>query len=516
MIHEVQRRRKRIAAYHVAPSHAEACRLLDELGPRARVIAGGSDLLLELERGDRPGVDTLVDVSQIPGASEIVAEGSMVWIGSAVTHAQVVRSGLCRTGLTPLAQACLEVGAAQLRNTATVVGNVVTASPANDTLSALSVLDTVVEIVSASGRRTVPLAEFTTGYRSVDLRPGELVSRLGVRRLRDDETAMFAKSGLRRAQAISVVHLAARLRRRAGVVDDLVIAVGSIAETVVVFDDLDELVVGRELDDVVIALTAAAISVVSKPIDDLRATAQYRKAVLAAMARRVLMCLREGRQLEAWPDDPPTLAVAGAPASATSPPAARDAGSADAAGCAGSADAAGGERMSMVVNGTACSGPRDADSTLLEWLRDHAGTLGVKEGCAEGECGACTVVCDGQAVLSCIVAAPRMAGAEVLTVEGLADGSGLSGVQQAFVDAGAVQCGFCTPGFVMAATALLDEQPEPSAEQIREALAGNLCRCTGYDSIMRAVRAAAAAAQLAEQAGQQQAQPAGQTGGQAS
>ncbi len=511
MIHEVQRRRKRIAAYHVASSHAEACRLLDELGPRARVIAGGSDLLLELERGDRPGVDTLVDVSQIPGASEIVAEGSMVWIGSAVTHAQVVRSALCRTALTPLAQACLEVGAAQLRNTATVVGNVVTASPANDTLSALSVLDTVVEIVSASGRRTVPLAEFTTGYRSVDLRPGELVSRLGVRRLRDDETAMFAKSGLRRAQAISVVHLAARLRRRAGVVDDLVIAVGSIAETVVVFDDLDELVVDRELDDVVIALTAAALSVVSAPIDDLRATAAYRKAVLAAMVRRVLVCLRDGRQLEAWPDDPPTLATA-AQAPAAGPLTARHAGYGGSAVSAGSVAS----MMSMTVNGTACSGPRDADSTLLEWLRDHAGTLGVKEGCAEGECGACTVICDGSAVLSCIVAAPRMAGAEVLTVEGLADGSGLSGVQQAFVDAGAVQCGFCTPGFVMAATALLDEQPEPSAEQIREALAGNLCRCTGYDSIMRAVRAAAAAAQQAEQAGQQQAQPAGRARGQAS
>jgi len=521
VLHEVQRRHKRISAYLVASSAYEACGLLEELGPSARVIAGGSDLLLELDRGDRTGVHTLVDVSALPGAAAISEDSGRVWLGSGVTHAQVVQSELCRSALTPLAQACLEVGAPQLRNTATVVGNVVTASPANDTLSALSALDTVVELLSPSGRRTVPLAEFVTGYRSVDLRPAELVSRLGVRPLEPDETAMFAKSGLRRAQAISVVHLAVRLRRdslKSGI-SDLVVAVGSIGPTVEAFDDLAGLASEEGLSEAAMDEIASAAAARVNPMDDLRATAQYRKTVLRVMLRRVLHCLASGDPLAAWPAQPPTLAVAGShwrphtgrrgdgQAQRDDPaaqgrrtgsrlraephpgPAALPGGGSGSAGGVGS-----GAPLTMTVNGAACSGPRDANATLLDWLRDHAGTLGVKEGCAEGECGACTVVCNGKAVLACLVAAPRMAGAEVLTVEGLASPSSLSPVQQAFVDCGAVQCGFCTPGFVMSVTALLSEVPRPSAEQVRDALAGNLCRCTGYDSILRAVQAAAASA----------------------
>lgn len=481
MVHEVQQRHKSVGAYLAVGSLAEASRLLAELGPGARVIAGGSDLLLELDRGDRPGVHTLIDISGAPGAAEIAADPHTVWLGSGVTHAQVVQSELCRTDLTPLAQACLEVGAPQLRNTATVVGNVVTASPANDTLSALSALGAVVEIVSADGSRTLPLAEFVSGYRRVDLRPGELVSRLGVRRLRPGESAMFAKSGLRRAQAISVVHLAVRLRQIDGVVDDLVVAAGSIGPTVVVFEGLRQLVAGRGLDEAAVDEVVSAVSAEVSPIDDLRATADYRKAVLGTMVRRVLGCLVEGRSLAAWPDAPPSL-DSGSLRTRQGPG-------------GGSGDS---ESMSATVNGVACSGPRDPGSTLLDWLRSHAGTLGVKEGCAEGECGACTVICDGMAVLACLLAAPRAEGSEIRTVEGLASQSVLSPLQQAFVECGAVQCGFCTPGFVMSATALLDEAPLPSAEQIREALSGNLCRCTGYDSILRAVDAAAAASSAAD------------------
>ncbi len=131
--------------------------------------------------------------------------------------------------------------------------------------------------------------------------------------------------------------------------------------------------------------------------------------------------------------------------------------------------------------------------TLLRVLRDDLGLTGTKEGCSEGDCGACTVLVDGQPVNSCLVLAAEVDGKQLLTVEGLAKEGVLHPLQRAFIAAGAVQCGFCTPGMLLSAKALLDRNPKPSEGEIREALAGNLCRCTGYVRIINAVRQAAEA-----------------------
>lgn len=148
-------------------------------------------------------------------------------------------------------------------------------------------------------------------------------------------------------------------------------------------------------------------------------------------------------------------------------------------------------RVRFVVNGRPVERETDAGTRLLDLLREGLGLFGTKEGCGEGECGACTVLLDGRAVNSCLVLAPQADGKEVVTVEGLARGATLHPIQQAFVDEGGVQCGFCTPGFLMATHALLLRNPDPTDEEIRSALEGNLCRCTGYAKIVQAVRRAA-------------------------
>ena len=149
--------------------------------------------------------------------------------------------------------------------------------------------------------------------------------------------------------------------------------------------------------------------------------------------------------------------------------------------------------LSFTLNGIPTDVLTEPHRTLLEVLRDTVEVTGTKEGCGTGDCGACTVLLDGRPVTSCLVLAPEMQGRTVITVEGLAQGGRLHPVQRAFVDMGGLQCGICTPGMIISAVALLDRNPRPSEEEIRYAIAGNLCRCTGYDKIVRAVEAAAGA-----------------------
>ncbi len=134
----------------------------------------------------------------------------------------------------------------------------------------------------------------------------------------------------------------------------------------------------------------------------------------------------------------------------------------------------------------------DSTDTLMDALRDRLGLTGVKEGCASGDCGACSVELDGRLVCSCLVLAAEAEGKTVDTIEGMADGDKLHPLQQHFLDGAALQCGICTPGFLIAAKALLEKNPDPTETEIRYYLAGNLCRCTGYDKIIRAVQSAAA------------------------
>lgn len=146
------------------------------------------------------------------------------------------------------------------------------------------------------------------------------------------------------------------------------------------------------------------------------------------------------------------------------------------------------KEISFILNKEDCEIEIPVNRTLLELIREDLGLIGTKEGCGEGECGACTVLIDGKRANACLTLAVDINGKELLTIEGLAEDSKLHAVQEAFINYGALQCGFCTPGMILSAKALLDENPHPTEEEIRNSLAGNLCRCTGYAKIVQAIK----------------------------
>lgn len=454
-MHEVQLRGPLPGTVLRPETLEEALELVAEYGIKAKVIAGGTDLILEFARQQHSDVDVLIDLTALPGG-EIVETDDGFELGMLATHNQVVASQAIWQHARPLAEACWEIGSPQLRNRATVVGNVATASPANDTITALRVLDAMVELTSQSGTREVPIAEFHTGVRQTVMEADELITSIRVRKLRYSERGIFVKAGLRAAQAISVVHAALVVDLDGDTVASAKIALGSVAPTIVEAP-IDGLL-GAVLTNELAASVAQAAADSVRPIDDVRATAEYRTDAVRIVVERGLVAVRSDRPI---PERPVLLSPDGT---------------------------AYGPRSDTLVNGESVPVADTEGLTLLDWLRDEAGEnlTGTKEGCAEGECGACTVRMNGSAVMSCLVPAASAEGAEIVTVEGVA-GNDLHPVQQAFIDSFAVQCGYCIPGFIVAGAALLDEVAQPTREQAVDALAGNLCRCTGYYKIIDAV-----------------------------
>jgi carbon-monoxide dehydrogenase medium subunit len=463
--------------YYVVQSVEEALGLLAEHGARARLVAGGTDLLIELERRVRPSVDTLVDISRLPGLDRIETGAGAIHLGPLVRHNDCVASQVIRRRAWPLAQACWEVGAPQIRNRATVAGNLITASPANDTITPLIALEASITLRSVRGERTLPLAEFITGVRRTAMAPHEMLTRISFRPLAEDERGMFIKVGLRKAQAISVVNVAAVLGLEGGVVCRARIALGAVAPTIVRAAEAEVYLEGRRLDAETMAQAGILAAGAARPIDDIRGPADYRTGMVRVTVRRALQAIRDGRT-QGWAPEAPVMLWGGAEGR---PP----------AGPIGSWRSSDCGEIHTMVNGQARVVPGAAHKTLLRMLREDLGLTGTKEGCAEGECGACTVFLDGAAVMSCLVPAPRAHGSEIVTIEGLAGAGRLHPVQAAFVAEGAVQCGYCTPGLVMAGAKLIEERARPSRWEAQQAIAGNLCRCTGYFKVLKALERSA-------------------------
>jgi carbon-monoxide dehydrogenase medium subunit len=460
--------------YYQPVTLAETYRLLRQFAGQARIVAGGTDVLVELQRGVKL-TNTLIDITALRELRYLRSEDGLLKLGTLTTHNDVVASADCVRHALPLAQACWEVGAPQIRTRATVAGNLVTASPANDTITALTALNAELVIGNVDGERVVPISQFYPSFRRTVLRPDELIREIRLPIMQLDQRGLFLKLGLRRAQAISVIDIAFVLTFDAAQrVSEARIALGSLAPTIVRSPSSEAYLLGQTLSAAVCAEAGRRACRDVSPIDDVRGSAAYRLATLSNLVNFGLQRIAENRHMDDWPHSPVLLDTA---AKRAAEPAAIP-------------DAFDGV-IHTTINGKRFDLTQAHTKSLLDALREDVGILGVKEGCGEGECGACTVWLNGQAVMSCLTPAAQAHNGEVLTIEGLAAGDHLHPLQQAFIDHAAVQCGYCIPGMIMAGAKLLDERQSPTLEEIRYALSGNICRCTGYRKIIDAVQAAA-------------------------
>ncbi len=285
----------------------------------------------------------------------------------------------------------------------------------------------------------MPLSAFYTGVRRTVMAPDEIITDIAFKGLTDSQPSFFIKSALRKAQAISVINVTVILDLDGWQVSDARITLGAAAPTIIHAQKAEDFLKGKTLGEAVIEEAGTLTAQAAQPISDIRGSADYRDYMIGVIAKRALTAIMNGGDKGLVPDEPVLLMGDGMYAQKPKVP-------------------WDGKEIHTWINGKEYHFKTGFNKTLLNLIREDAGLTGTKEGCAEGECGACTVFLDGRAVMSCLVPAPRAHGAEIVTIEGLQEGGELSVMQDAFVEHGAIQCGFCTPGFIMSATKLLEER----------------------------------------------------------
>jgi xanthine dehydrogenase iron-sulfur cluster and FAD-binding subunit A len=454
----------------------ETLALLTAHQGKAKIANGTTDLFLELEKGIYPFIDILIDITHIPGNDYIRRDqDGTIHIGPGVTHNQVVTSSIIREFALPLAEASFSVGSPQIRNRGTVAGNLITASPANDTISPLIALDAKVTLRSVRGERVLNLKDFYKGVRRTILETDELLTDIFFQGLGPDTLSSFQKFALRRAQAIALVNSTVILRMDKDIIEDASITLGAVAPTIIHAEEAENFLRSKVLDEPVIKKAADLAMNSSKPITDLRSSAPYRDKIVRILVERSLKSLARREKSPIMPESPINLwGKQGIKKNIYLQSMSHD------------------ENTPIIttINGKRMVFQSGQEKSLLRLIREEGLLVGTKEGCDEGECGACTIFLDGLAVMSCLVPAPRAHGAEIRTIEGISEGNDLHPVQRAFIEKDAVQCGYCTPGFIMSAVKLLEEREKPTREEIKQAITGNLCRCTGYYKIIEAIETA--------------------------
>ena len=460
--------------YYSAKTIDDALKHLAESSGKARIAAGTTDLILEMERALHPDLETLIDITRIEGLDQInMDENNVIHLGPLVTHNHIVSSKIIRDYAFPLAKAAWQVGSPQIRNRGTVAGNLVTASPANDTITPLMALDASLVLRSSKAERVIPLKEFYLGVRKTVLQPDEMVVEITFPAMQNNQKGDFIKFALRRAQAISLVNVGVILTLEKNIVSQAKITLGAVAPVIIDAEKAEKFLVGKSLDQETIKQASELAMEDSRPISDIRGTATYRRKIVKIITRRALTAIFQNTFKDDYPETP-VLLWGKHPFQIKT---------LDKTSFHNSTSV-----IETTINGKHYSFTSGQDKTLLHLLREEGYLTGTKEGCSEGECGACTIFLDGVAVMSCLVPSVRAHQANIVTIEGIAGESSLHPVQEAFIEKDAVQCGYCTPGFIMSAVKLLEEKSDPDLDDIRQAITGNLCRCTGYYKIIEAIK----------------------------
>jgi xanthine dehydrogenase iron-sulfur cluster and FAD-binding subunit A len=498
--------------YDRALNALHALALLNEPGTSSRVLAGGTDLLLLL-RAEPRLCDRVVDVSQVPELHHIELEGGWVRIGAAATFSEVMESPAVQETAPVLAQACREVGAVQIRNMGTLGGNVANAAACADSLPALICLDARAQVLTVREGSVVaaltqddvverdwPVSETVTGPNRTRIPAGGLLVSLRYQAPEPGSRSAFLKLGRRNAMAISRLTVAALGRQDdEGRIVEVRLVPGSATPQIRRFGAVEEMLLGRVPDEQLIEEAGRAAAAEMRGLAGRRWSSEFKEPALASMVARALSTVfmqsasassqrplwavsapavprstRDGEESQRAGHGDPSLEVGRPESRLADPPRVTP------------------SSLHFTLNGQPISVDAPPDITLLALLRDHLNLTGTKEGCGVGECGACSVLLDGRLVNSCLTLAAQAGGREVTTIEGIrGPAGGPNDLQQAFIDQGAVQCGFCIPGMVLAGEALLAVNAQPTRAEIRQAIAGNLCRCTGYQQIVDAIEATA-------------------------
>jgi xanthine dehydrogenase iron-sulfur cluster and FAD-binding subunit A len=474
-------------AYHEPTTLAEAGELLR--APGAQLIAGGTDVLVHMKI-ERSAPESLVSLRRVPGLRGIAADDDGLTVGALTTIAEIAAHPLMRAHYAALAEACDAFSTTQVATMGTLGGNIANASPAADTAPALLAFGAEVVIWGPGGERRLPAAEFFLGPGRSALARGKIVTAVRLaRRDRPDRYAKPVRSGSaflkmgRVAADIAKASAALVVVRDGDCIAEARLAFGSVGPTPMAAPRAEALMRGKRYDAALIAEAAELAAQEVSPIDDVRSSAWYRREIVRVMALDGMQrAWQRARSVEWDAADlsgaslrdgaKPDRSIPAAPALHVEP---------------------GEQRMvTLRVNGETRCVWVGANELLLNVVREKLQLTGSKYGCGIGECSACTVLMDGRPVLACLVLAVAAEGHEIQTVEGLqAPDGALDPLQEAFIDLAAYQCGYCTPGMLMTAKSLLQKNPRPTEDDVRHYLRGNLCRCTGYVSIARAVLAAA-------------------------
>ena len=466
-------------AYYQPQSLDEAFGLMKKYEGRARFVAGGTDAMIRVKQKVwQP--EALISLRWIGDLRGIRKTDHALRLGSMTLWREIETDPLVTCFAPALAEAAPMVANPQIRNVATLGGNLCNAAPSADGAPPLMVMEAMVIIAGADGEREVPLSEFFQGPGRHAMATDEVLSAIVIPDLPAHSGTAFLKSG-RVTQDIAVANVAVSVETAGSVCTKCRVAAGAVGPVPMRLTGVETFAEGKEITpELLLEIQAMAAREVT-PITDVRSTEIYRRTVTGVMVKRALeRALEQAKQLshgkagdrepEKVDNSEPTVGLYDSPLR---------------------------KLVRFNLNGQSVETEVMSHKMLSNVLRENFEFTGTKEGCGQGECGACTVLVDGESVNSCLFPAFEVDGKSVTTIEGLvSEGNQLDPVQEAFIENGGIQCGFCSPGMIMSTKALLKRNPNPTEEEIRKGISGNLCRCTGYvqivDSIKRASEVLAA------------------------